>query len=84
MLTLSREILCIFTQIRVIVRNKKRQCHETAQMQLSFNYTFPFDLRWAMVNEDICFVLKWIQMAGSAEVVVEKNCDALRPSESRS
>ena len=35
-----------------------------------------------MVNKDICFVLKLIQMADSVEVV-QKNCDALRPSESR-
>ena len=64
------------------MRNKKRQCHESAQMHLPFNSTFPFDLGWAMVNKDICFVLKLIQMADSVEVV-QKNCDALRPSESR-
>ena len=83
MLTSSREILCIFTQIRVIVRNKKRQCHENAQMHLPFNFTFPFDLGWAMVNKDICFVLKWSKCP-AVQKWVQKNCDALRPSESRS
>ena len=54
------------------MRNKKRQCHENAQMHLPFNFTFPFDLGWAMVNKDICFVLKLIQMSGSAEVGAKK------------